>query len=101
MRVNTQGLKGQGVKGKAIRAWLLSGKPLTQLEATTKFGYLRLGALIFQMRQEGIPITTENVPQEDGGAYARYRVDMRTMKERRDAQLSLFDQPTAAESEEK
>ena len=81
--------KSQGVKGKAIRQWLLSGRPLTQLEATLNFGYLRLGALVFDMRQEGIPIKTIMVEQEDGGAYARYIIDRSFIKD--DRQTSLFD----------
>ena len=89
MKTNTTQKKSQGVKGKAIRQWLLSGRPLTQLEATLKFGYLRLGALVFDMRQEGIPIKTIKVEQEDGGAYARYVIDSSFVKDER--QLSLFD----------
>ena len=81
--------KSQGVKGKAIRQWLLSGRPLTQLEATLNFNYLRLAALIFEMRQEGIPIRKTMIEQEDGSAYARYIVDKNFIKD--DRQLSLFD----------
>lgn len=81
--------KSQGVKGKAIRQWLLSGRPLTQLEATLNYNYLRLGALVYDMRKEGIPIKTIKVEQEDGGAYARYILDSSYIKD--DRQLSLFD----------
>lgn len=89
MKANQKGLRGQGSKGRAIRAWLLSGRPLTQLEATMKFEYLRLGALVFDMRKEGIPVKTIKVEQEDGGAYARYIVDESAI-ETDNRQLSLF-----------
>lgn len=40
----------QSSKGRLIRQHLMSGKSLTQLEATLQYGYLRLGALVFDMR---------------------------------------------------
>lgn len=89
MKANQKGLRGQGSKGRAIRAWLLSGRPLTQLEATMKFGYLRLGALVFDMRKEGIPVKTIKVEQEDGGAYARYYIEPSVLPNQ-PKQLSLF-----------
>lgn len=77
----------QSCKGRLIRQHLLSGKPLTQLEATLQFGYLRLGALVFDMRhKDNIPVVTEYIEQADGSKYAKYYI-----KEVKDEkQLSLF-----------
>lgn len=37
---------------------LKQGKEISQLEATKKYGILRLGAIIFNIRQDGYLITT-------------------------------------------
>lgn len=39
-----------------VRAHLLSGKSLTPLEALDMYGTLRLSAIIFDLREEGLPI---------------------------------------------
>lgn len=67
-------METQESKSAAIRQWILSGKPLTQWEATMRFKYLRLGALIHQMRRKGIAIKTDMIEQAGGGAYARYQL---------------------------
>ncbi|MBO7593949.1 MAG: hypothetical protein J6T12_03185 [Salinivirgaceae bacterium] len=89
MRANAKRQRAQGVKSKAIRQWLLSGRPLTQLEATHLFGCLRLPSVVFAMRKEGIPVRTIDVRQDDGSTYARYVVDRNFVKD--DRQLTLFD----------
>ena len=43
---------------KVVLNHLQSGKELSQLEATQKYGILRLGAIIFDRRQEGYNIST-------------------------------------------
>lgn len=44
-----------------VRAWLLDGNKLTPLEALRRFGTLRLSAIIFDLRDEGLPIVTEKI----------------------------------------
>lgn len=44
-----------------IRAWLLDGHTLTPLEALRMFGSLRLSAIIFDLREDGLPIVTEKI----------------------------------------
>lgn len=44
-----------------VRAWLLEGHTLTPLEALRMFGSLRLSAIIFDLREEGLPIVTEKI----------------------------------------
>ena len=41
---------------KAILRHLKSGKEITRLEATQKYGVLRLGAIIFDLRKAGYKI---------------------------------------------
>lgn len=63
---------------KAILNHLLSGETISQLEATQKYGVLRLGAIIFKLRNEGHVISTEQVhkPNRYGNIsnYAVYRL---------------------------
>jgi hypothetical protein len=40
---------------------LKDGKELSQLEATEKYGILRLGAIICKMRKQGYEISTKTV----------------------------------------
>lgn len=44
-----------------VRAWLLDGKHLTPLEALRRFNSLRLSAIIFDLREEGLPIKTDKI----------------------------------------
>lgn len=46
---------------RAIRAHLLEGKHITQLEALRRYGALRLSAIIFDLRKEGMDIVTEKI----------------------------------------
>lgn len=46
---------------KEILNHLLSGKTISQLEATQKYGATRLGAIIFKLRRDGHIISTEQV----------------------------------------
>ena len=48
-------------QSKAILNHLLSGKSISQLEATQKYGATRLGAIIFNLRRDGHIISTEQV----------------------------------------
>jgi hypothetical protein len=44
-----------------VRAWLLQGNHLTPLEALRRFNSLRLSAIIFDLREEGLPIKTDKI----------------------------------------
>ena len=65
-------------QSKAVLNHLLSGKPLSQLEATQKYGATRLGAIIFNLRKAGHVISTELVhtPNRYGNTsnYAIYKL---------------------------
>ena len=56
----------------AIRAHLLAGESITQLQALPWFGCLRLGAVIHVLRKEGMDIETERLqvtPKKRVGNY--------------------------------
>ena len=44
---------------KAVREWLLSGKPLTSMDAIEMFGCTRLADKVHRLRKEGLIIITE------------------------------------------
>ena len=44
-----------------IRAHLLSGKHITQLDASRMYGCLRLSAVIFDLRKEELPIIMDRI----------------------------------------
>ena len=56
-----------------LRSWVLSGKSITPLQALQKFGILRLGARILDMRNDGHNIITEMI-ERDGKRFARYKL---------------------------
>ena len=65
-------------QSKVILKHLESGKEITQLEATQKYGILRLGAIIFNLRKDGYKITSrlEHKPNRYGNTsnYAIYKL---------------------------
>ena len=57
---------------KHIRNHLLSGKHITQLDALKLYGCLRLSAVIYDLRAEGLPIVMEKLqvaPRKRVGDY--------------------------------
>lgn len=54
-----------------IREWLESGRSLTPLQALNKWGCMRLGARINELRNQGWNIITDTV-EKDGKRYAKY-----------------------------
>ena len=59
-------------QNKQIKAWLESGKSLTQLDALALFNSFRLGARVFDLKNNyGMNIKTEMV-EENGKRFARY-----------------------------
>ena len=58
-------------QNQQILEYLKSGKKISPLIALKKFGCFRLSARIFNLRQEGNPIVTENVTRR-GKTFAEY-----------------------------
>ena len=59
-------------QNKQIKAWLESGKSLSPLEALRMFNSFRLGARVFDLKNDyGMNIKTEMV-KENGKRFARY-----------------------------
>lgn len=59
-------------QNKKIKAWLESGRSITPLEALALFGCFRLGARIWDLREEyGMEIKREMV-EANGKRFARY-----------------------------
>jgi hypothetical protein len=58
---------------------LLSGKEINPLEALSEYGVYRLGAIIFNLKQEGYNISTRKElfekPSGRKGHYAVYRLE--------------------------
>lgn len=61
-----------GTQKANVRAWLLDGRSITPLEALNKFGSLRLSAIIFRLREEGLPIEMERLQVSPKKRVARY-----------------------------
>ena len=61
-----------GTQKANVRAWLLKGYMLTPLEALRMFGSLRLSAIIFDLREEGLPIVTEKIQVSPRKRVANY-----------------------------
>ena len=61
-----------GTQKANVRAWLLNGNTITPLEALNKFGSLRLSAIIFDLREEGLPIVTEKIQVSPRKRVAQY-----------------------------
>jgi len=57
-----------------IKEHLESGKTLTPLEALNKFGCLRLGARIWDLRNDGLHILTDSFKTPSGKIVAKYRI---------------------------
>ena len=59
-------------QNKQIKAWLESGKSLTPLDALALFNSFRLGARVFDLKNDyGMNIKTEMV-EANGKRFARY-----------------------------
>jgi hypothetical protein len=54
-----------------LRKHLEAGRSITSLQALDKWGCMRLGARILELRQEGWNIITETV-KKNGKRYAKY-----------------------------
>lgn len=56
----------------AVRQHLLDGKSITPLEALKLYGSLRLSAIIFDLREEGLPIEMERLQVSPKKRVAKY-----------------------------
>ena len=72
-------LKGLVMKRKTqkqlIKEYLQSGRSITPIEALEMFGSFRLGAIIFTLREEGMPIKTEFVTNRYKTKFAKYTLE--------------------------
>lgn len=59
---------------KKLKKHIEAGRSITPLQALNKWGILRLGARILELRQEGLDIVTEMVRTKDGKRYAKYQL---------------------------
>lgn len=57
-----------------IRRHLLEGKSITQLDALRLYGALRLSAIIFDLRDEGLDIVTEIIQVSPRKRCAKYYI---------------------------
>lgn len=61
-----------GTQKANVRDWLLKGNTITPLEALNKFGSLRLSAIIFDLREEGLPVVTDKIQVSPRKRVAEY-----------------------------
>jgi hypothetical protein len=57
-----------------VKDWLSKGKSITPMEALEMFGCMRLAAVVFELRDEGMAIETEKYLTPSGKYVARYRI---------------------------
>ena len=58
-----------------IKEYLQSGRSITPIEALEMFGSFRLGAIIFTLREEGMPMQTEFVTNRYKTKFAKYTLE--------------------------
>lgn len=63
-----------------VREWLLTGQHLTPLEALRRFGSLRLSAIIFELREEGMQIETDKLQVSPKTRVADYYIKPENLK---------------------
>ncbi|MBD8687057.1 MULTISPECIES: helix-turn-helix domain-containing protein [unclassified Rhizobium] len=67
-------IKDANTKIAKVRAHLLSGRSLTQLEALGLYGAFRLAARVHELKAEGMKIDTLMKEDPNGNPYAEYRL---------------------------
>lgn len=55
-----------------VRQHLLDGNSITPLEALNLCGSLRLSAIVFKLREDGLPVVTENIQVSPRKRVAQY-----------------------------
>ena len=63
-----------------VRQYLLDGNSITPLEALNLCGSLRLSAIVFKLREEGLPILTEKIQVSPKKRVARYFIKKENLK---------------------
>ena len=63
-----------------VRAHLLKGKSITQMDALRLYGSLRLSAIIYDLRDEGIPIITKMIQVDTNKRVGSYHVEESYLK---------------------
>ena len=63
-----------------VRQYLLDGNSITPLEALNLCGSLRLSAIVFKLREEGLPIVTEKIQVSPKKRVARYFIKKENLK---------------------
>lgn len=63
-----------------VRAHLLKGKSITQIDALRLYGSLRLSAIIYDLRDEGIPIVTKMIQVDTNKRVGSYHVEESYLK---------------------
>lgn len=61
------------MKTKNLENHLLSGNPITKLEALQKFGVWNTGDVVFKMRRRGIDIETKMI-KSGNNIFAQYKL---------------------------
>lgn len=69
-----------GTQKANVRAWLLKGRSITPLEALNRFGSLRLSAIVFKLREEGLPIEMERLQVSPKKRVAKYYIKPENLK---------------------
>jgi hypothetical protein len=70
--MNTESMNTQPSTTKKIEAWLRRGCRLTPLQALEKWGCMRLGARIYELRKGGMDIRTTPITR-NGKTFAQYK----------------------------
>ena len=68
----TKDMNTQPSTTKKIESWLLRGYKLTPLQALEKWGCMRLGARIYELRKDGMDIKTTPITR-NGKTFAQYQ----------------------------
>ena len=69
-----------GSQKSIVRQHLLDGNSITPLEALRLCGSLRLSAIIFKLREEGLPIVTEKIQVSPKKRVAQYYLPKNYLK---------------------
>ena len=56
-----------------VKKYLAAGNSITPIDALSMFGCFRLSAIIYTLRQEGLPIET-NFKTKNGKTFAEYEL---------------------------
>lgn len=73
-------MKGLNTYSRDIARMLINGEEVTPLKIMQQLGAVRLGAIIFDLRQRGFDILTEKRKAKSGQNYANYYMKSKTSK---------------------